>query len=646
LGDDRSPGGGHEAALDPWLARELWPALGCGGGESGEVEKAARLLPPPRFCIAVVAEEEQEEEGDARLPPLTPEERAHAEAAAAAGAFRAMAAAAEARAAEAALGKAAADAPVAATTSAHGPWRPLMAPLVASRRLTSASHFQDTRHLEFDLSGYDREDEDASSFTTTSSIYEPGDVLAVFPRQEARDVAAVLAACGLTGRERLRVSATEAAASPAMEASARAVVAGVLDVSSAAPRRHLWEVLAAHADEVASWAAAAAACDANADADSAAPSSSALPDPLSPEMARQRAERLALFASAAGREDAARYAWGSERRGLAEVLRDFFPSAAADDGADATSAAPRRSPTLSLARLLEACPRLQPRMFSLASSPRAHGPRAAHVLAALVSWRSPTRRPVRGLATGWLASLQPPADGAAAAAAAAPPPRVPVWIERAETLRQPADLSVPLLLIGPGTGVAPFRAILHERAALAAAAAEAGAPAPAPCHLFFGCRSPDADFYYRDEWPALVESGALARDRGLITAFSRLGEAAAVGGDSGEAATAATAEPPPLSSAPRQYVTHRLRENADLVWDLIERRGAHVLVSGSAARMPSDVADALADVAGERLAAEGAEGGAVAAAAAATPSTERRAAGRAWVKALEARGRFRVEAWS
>jgi hypothetical protein len=163
----------------------------------------------------------------------------------------------------------------------HGPWRPFFAPLLVNRRLTSPDHFQDTRHLEFGLDG-------------SGLAYEPGDLLAVFPRTPEADVQArasmrgddlvtdavslafagrptcrrapllrppvipktprpqaALRRLGLEGGELLRIEAarrpgggggdSSGGGGAAMVASARAVVQGVLDVSGASPRRYLFQ---------------------------------------------------------------------------------------------------------------------------------------------------------------------------------------------------------------------------------------------------------------------------------------------------------------------------------------------------------------------------------------------------------------------
>ena len=119
-------------------------------------------------------------------------------------------------------------------------------------------------------------------------------------------------------------------------------------------------------------------------------------------------------------------------RTLLEVLNDFG------------------SATPQLESLLMAAPRLKPRLFSISSSLALH-PRAAHVTVAIVDWITPYKRRKRGVCSSWLARLEPGA-------------RVPVWVQRG-ALRLPADPQVPLVMVGPGTGVAPFRAFLQQRQA-------------------------------------------------------------------------------------------------------------------------------------------------------------------------------------
>jgi NADPH-ferrihemoprotein reductase len=111
-------------------------------------------------------------------------------------------------------------------------------------------------------------------------------------------------------------------------------------------------------------------------------------------------------------------------------------------------------------------------------------------------------------------------------------------------------------MIGPGTGVAPFRGFVRERALQK----QEGKPI-GPTILFFGCRNSKQDFVYSEEWPALFET--LGGSSRIITAFSR-------------------------ETEQKVYVQHRLMENGQEMWDLLEQ-GAYVYVCGDAKTMARDV---------------------------------------------------------
>jgi sulfite reductase alpha subunit-like flavoprotein len=361
-----------------------------------------------------------------------------------------------------------------------------------------------------------------------------------------------------------------------------------------------------------------------------------------------------------------------ERRSLLEVLQDF--SAAA--------------PPLEL--LLECAPLLAPRLFSLASAPMAHPGRAA-ILMAVVRWTTPTNRLRKGLLSNWLAGLQPAeaAGGAGGNSSSSDPANekvdctgiadsdcagqlpaangelqiehqqrnkpwhhqvcVPVWIERG-ALRLPPSLSTPLLLVGPGTGVAPFRSFLWQRAAIQQQQQQQQGCAVqhssvASCTLFFGCRSPLADFYYKSEWHHLLQTQVLQQPHGFIAAFSRhspqpnqqqlLQQLQQAANDSSKLLSAvdrcgsggSTDDSKGAVNGSKVYVTDKLREHGSQVWQLLSEEGAWVFVSGSAEKMPAGVAAALQDVAVQHggLTAEAAE---------------------KFVRQLELSGRYHVEAWS
>ncbi|CAM9822019.1 unnamed protein product [Chrysoparadoxa australica] len=217
-----------------------------------------------------------------------------------------------------------------------------------------------------------------------------------------------------------------------------------------------------------------------------------------------------------------------EKRSYVEVLREF----------------PSCRPTL--AYILELVPRLRPRHFSLASSPTAHADEA-HLCVAVVAFLTPYKRRRFGVCSSWLAGLQPGAS-------------VRIWIKPG-TLAVPKDVNHPIIMIGPGTGVAPMRSIATERSCLRAGQSTNQQPRDM---FFFGCRYRLKDFLYQDEWETI-------KGLELHTAFSR-------------------------DQATKVYVQHRIKEEGARVSSLVLEHQAYVLVSGSAKHMPSDVRSAIKEV--------------------------------------------------
>jgi sulfite reductase (NADPH) flavoprotein alpha-component len=191
---------------------------------------------------------------------------------------------------------------------------------------------------------------------------------------------------------------------------------------------------------------------------------------------------------------------------------------------------------------------LQPRLYSIASSPRCH-PGEAHLTVAVVRYDLHARG-YQGVASCFFAERL--RRGA----------RVPVYVQRSHGFALPVDPATPIVMIGPGTGIAPFRAFLQERAATGAAGKN---------WLFFGNHRRELDFLYRGELEGYARKGVLTR---LDTAFSR-------------------------DQAHKVYVQHRMREQGGELWRWLEE-GAHVYVCGEAQRMAKDVDDALKDIIAER----------------------------------------------
>ena len=188
--------------------------------------------------------------------------------------------------------------------------------------------------------------------------------------------------------------------------------------------------------------------------------------------------------------------------------------------------------------------KLPPRLYSIASSQSAVD-EEVHLTVATVRY-SAHQRDRFGVASGWLADRL--TDNAT----------VPIYIDGNKNFKLPDDDNVPVIMIGPGTGVAPFRSFMQEREERGARGSN---------WLFFGDQHFLSDFLYQSEWLAWRKSGLLTH---LDVAFSR-------------------------DQAEKIYVQHRLRNKAIEIWSWLQE-GAHIYVCGDADNMAPDVNDALVDI--------------------------------------------------
>ncbi|HEX2213349.1 MAG TPA: flavodoxin domain-containing protein, partial [Mycobacterium sp.] len=188
--------------------------------------------------------------------------------------------------------------------------------------------------------------------------------------------------------------------------------------------------------------------------------------------------------------------------------------------------------------------RLTPRQYSISSSPLV-SPHEVQLTVGVVRYGREGASPRGGVASTHLA-------GAPLGAA------IPVFLARSPNFRPPPDPRTSMIMVGPGTGIAPFRAFLQERGALGH---------PGHNWLFFGGRHRAQNFYYRDELLGMVDDGLLHR---LDLAFSR-------------------------DQRQRVYVQHKMIDYGRDVWRWLED-GAHFYVCGDATRMARDVDDALTDI--------------------------------------------------
>jgi sulfite reductase (NADPH) flavoprotein alpha-component len=188
--------------------------------------------------------------------------------------------------------------------------------------------------------------------------------------------------------------------------------------------------------------------------------------------------------------------------------------------------------------------RLQPRLYSISSSPLTD-PHLVSLTVSVVRYENPGGRPRQGVCSPFLAD-------------AGPGTPVPVRVQRSPHFRPPADPATPAVMVGPGTGIAPFIGFLEERRARGHRA---------PNWLFFGEQHRATDFYYEKELAAFLAESTLTR---LDTAFSR-------------------------DQRAKVYVQDRMREHGPQLWSWL-RDGARLYVCGDASRMAKDVDQALREI--------------------------------------------------
>ena len=237
---------------------------------------------------------------------------------------------------------------------------------------------------------------------------------------------------------------------------------------------------------------------------------------------------------------------GEEALKLQALAAGEGPSELADaDLLDLLHAFPSVMP--SLPGLLKSLDRLQPRLYSIASSSKAH-PREVHLTVSAVRWDSNDRTRT-GIGSCYLADFAKPGDV------------IPVFVQKSHGFGPPADDNAPAIMVGPGTGIAPFRAFLEEREARGAKGRN---------WLFFGDQKRITDYLYEDQIADWQRRGILNR---LDLAFSR-------------------------DQAEKIYVQTRMSENAADLWAWLEE-GAHFYVCGDAKRMAKDVEDTLLRIAAD-----------------------------------------------
>jgi NADPH-ferrihemoprotein reductase len=315
---------------------------------------------------------------------------------------------------------------------------------------------------------------------------------------------------------------------------------------------------------------------------------------------------------------------------LATLIEQAAAAAEAVATTDATEE--KTSLTIPVAIAIEGLGRLQPRYYSISSSPKMNQ-HHAHVTAVVVDHEVSYNRRFQGVATNYLlaahtrltsggiVSINGLTNGDVATVIESSCElethklvtesvidefndngqpslrvRVPVFVRPCSNFKLPRDTSRPVIMVGPGTGVAPFRAFVQERVHLARKGVELG-----PTILFFGCRHRDHDFMYREEWDAYFKE--LPADKSeMILAFSR-------------------------EQDQKVYVQDRMRERQADLWRWLHDEQGYFYVCGDAKNMARAVNNQLAVMAQE-------VGG----------LDEEQAV--QWVKNLRNNGRYQEDVWS
>lgn len=241
---------------------------------------------------------------------------------------------------------------------------------------------------------------------------------------------------------------------------------------------------------------------------------------------------------------------------------------------DLLLAFPSCRPPLSL--LLEHLPKLQPRPYSCASSSLLH-PDKLHFVFNVVECPSNTTAAAlrKGVCTGWLATLvapflQPNTEVSQAGGPDGLAPKISISPRATQSFHLPDDPSAPVIMVGPGTGVAPFIGFLQHREKLQEQHPNGNFGA---MWLFFGCRHKDRDYLFREELGHFVKIGVLTH---LKVSFSR--------------------DAPAEEEAPAKYVQDNLQRHSQQVARILLQEKGHIYVCGDAKNMAKDVNDALVEI--------------------------------------------------
>ncbi|KAF9318199.1 NADPH-cytochrome P450 reductase [Podila horticola] len=423
---------------------------------------------------------------------------------------------------------------------------PYAAPISVSRELFTASAGRHCLHMEVDVAG-------------SGITYQAGDHVAVWPVNAEQEVSKLAAVLNLTDKldTVITVSNTDPASTKLpfpVPTTYRTILRNYVDITAPPSRAFIGQLT-----------------------------------PFAPTE-----ESTKTFGQWGQDKEAFRINVADARRSLGTVLEKIL-------GAGQTMEIP-------FDLLIENVPRLQARYYSISSSPKVH-PTTIHLTAVVLDYKPDVapEETIYGLATNFLHNCH----GRINTMGAIEPKyeisgpkgsylvgeqgvKVPVHV-RHSNFKLPRNASLPVVMVGPGTGVAPFRGFIQDRAQDAKNGKKVGATV-----LFFGCRREDEDYMYKDEWPELMKDIEGAQ---VITALSR------------------------QPGVPKTYVQHRMMEHKQLIWDLIHKQGGYFYVCGDAKNMAREVNHRLIEIAVE-----------------CGEMTEEKATN--YVKELRSRGRYEEDVWS
>ncbi|KAG0349055.1 NADPH-cytochrome P450 reductase [Podila humilis] len=423
---------------------------------------------------------------------------------------------------------------------------PYAAPIAVSRELFAASADRHCLHMEVDVTG-------------SGISYQAGDHVAVWPVNAEQEVAKLAAVLNLTEKldTVLTVSNTDPASTKLpfpVPTTYRTILRNYIDIT--------------------------------------APPSRAFVGQLTPFAPTEDSTKI--FGHWGQDKEAFRVNVADARRSLGTVLEKILGSG--------------QTMEIPFDLLIENVPRLQARYYSISSSPKVH-PTTIHLTAVVLDYKPDVvpDETVFGLATNFLHNCHGRVNKMESIAPAyeiSGPKgsylvgeqgvKIPVHV-RHSNFKLPRNAALPVVMIGPGTGVAPFRGFVQDRAQDAKNGKKVGATV-----LFFGCRREDEDYLYKSEWPELMKD---IEGSQIITALSR------------------------QPGVPKTYVQHRMMEHKQLIWDLIHKQGGYFYVCGDAKNMAREVNHRLIEIAIE-----------------CGEMSEEKATN--YVKELRSRGRYEEDVWS